>query len=67
MCNLSQGIKEEGIEIGRAEGEMMAFAKLIRAKKLTPKEVAVSPTDFQPVGLFEYNKFNLITNSALFE
>ncbi len=40
MCNLSQGIKEEGIEIGRAEGEMMAFAKLIRAKKMTPKEVA---------------------------
>lgn len=30
MCNLSQGIKEEGIEIGRREGYAEIIAKLYK-------------------------------------
>lgn len=29
MCNLSQGIKEEGIAIGRAEGEAGLIIKMV--------------------------------------
>ena len=30
MCNLSQGVKEEGIAIGRAEGEAGLIAKMYK-------------------------------------
>ena len=40
MCKAIDDMIKENMEIGRAEGEILAFTKMIRAKRLTTSEAA---------------------------
>ena len=49
MCNLSQGIKEEGIAIGRAEGEAGLIIKIYKNGFTAEQIASATDKDIQEV------------------
>lgn len=56
MCKAIDDMIKENMEIGRAEGEILAFTKMIRAKRLTTSEAAAMTGMTEETFLQEWKK-----------